>query len=266
MLFFGVPNGGIKTAYWMPIVDRKPNKKLITSPEPNNDHLKVLLQNVNKRFCFPDSEESQSTRRRKVQLLELVNKVTFCFTTKLTLSVNRRTPTGSPDILVTRDSAAGHFSPRVQHTAIPFHESHTDLPEFSSSYHDHSRTIEHVFVQWRQEALVVIRRRFMNQGLSYHIRLHMSTNQISTALKVKEDDAYFMLDFTVLDNRLPMVYMLLRNDDSIDMIDNITGSSVLIRMTASGIWFLTEEAMLTQWIVMEIRRFILQLFGQHRYC
>ncbi|EHK23526.1 uncharacterized protein TRIVIDRAFT_64038 [Trichoderma virens Gv29-8] len=42
LLFFGVPNGGIKTEYWMPIVDRMPNRGLITSLEPDAYYLRNL--------------------------------------------------------------------------------------------------------------------------------------------------------------------------------------------------------------------------------
>jgi hypothetical protein len=55
LLFFGVPNGGIKTEYWMPIVDRMPNRGLITSLEPDAYYLRNLQVNFNRVFCFPDA-------------------------------------------------------------------------------------------------------------------------------------------------------------------------------------------------------------------
>lgn len=55
LLLFGVPNGGIKTEYWMPIVDRMPNKGLIASLKPGAFYLKHLQESFNRVFCFPDA-------------------------------------------------------------------------------------------------------------------------------------------------------------------------------------------------------------------
>ncbi|EHK43092.1 hypothetical protein TRIATDRAFT_33444 [Trichoderma atroviride IMI 206040] len=48
LLLFGVPNGGIKTKYWMPIVDSQPNKNLIDSLAPDAYYLRNLQENFTK--------------------------------------------------------------------------------------------------------------------------------------------------------------------------------------------------------------------------
>ncbi|KAL7931345.1 hypothetical protein V8C35DRAFT_323772 [Trichoderma chlorosporum] len=48
LLLFGVPNFGIKTKYWMPIVETKPNRNLIASLEPDTYYLRNLQENFNR--------------------------------------------------------------------------------------------------------------------------------------------------------------------------------------------------------------------------
>lgn len=53
LLLFGVPNGGIKTEYWMPIVDSKPNRSLIDNLAPDAYYLRNLQENFSRVFRFP---------------------------------------------------------------------------------------------------------------------------------------------------------------------------------------------------------------------
>ncbi|KAL7919211.1 hypothetical protein ACQKWADRAFT_210864 [Trichoderma austrokoningii] len=132
LLLFGVPNGGIKTEYWMPIVNTQPNRSLITSLEPDAYYLRNLHQNFNKVFCFPDA------------------RVTSVYETKTSATTKEESTgewklTGPSDILVTRDSAIGHYSDRVQHTYLAFNQNHADLPKFVNMYDENYRAVEPFF-------------------------------------------------------------------------------------------------------------------------
>lgn len=65
LLLFGVPNGGIETKYWMPIVDSKPNKSLIDSLAPDAYYLRNLQENFNRVFCFPEAKVTSVFETKK---------------------------------------------------------------------------------------------------------------------------------------------------------------------------------------------------------
>ncbi|KAL6896361.1 hypothetical protein GGI43DRAFT_385900 [Trichoderma evansii] len=155
LLLFGVPNGGIKTEYWMPIVDRKPNRSLITSLEPDAYYLRNLQDNFNRVFCFPDA--------RVISVYETKKSAT----TKEE-STGQWKLTGPSDILVTRNSAIGHYSDQVQHNYIAFNRNHSDLPKFISHYDENYRAVEPFFTDCYNDALEAIQKRFVDEGLSPH--------------------------------------------------------------------------------------------------
>ncbi|UKZ60461.1 uncharacterized protein TrAtP1_001739 [Trichoderma atroviride] len=153
LLLFGVPNLGIKTEYWMPIVDTKPNRNLIDSLAPDAFYLRNLQVNFTKVFCFPGA------------------RVTSVFETKKSATAKEESPgqwklTGPPDILVTRTSATGHYSDRVQHKHIAFNQNHSDLPKFGSNYDENYRAIEPFFKECYDDALEVIHKRFNSEALN----------------------------------------------------------------------------------------------------
>ncbi|PON29559.1 hypothetical protein TGAM01_v201808 [Trichoderma gamsii] len=73
--------------------------------------------------------------------------------------------TGPPDILVTRESAIGHYSDRVQHKPIAFNQNHSDLPKFGSSFDGNYRAIEPFFKECYDDALEVIQKRFSDEAI-----------------------------------------------------------------------------------------------------
>ncbi|PON19965.1 hypothetical protein TGAM01_v211171 [Trichoderma gamsii] len=79
LLLFGVPNGGIKTQYWMPIVDRNPNRGLITSLEPDAYYLRSLQDNFNRVFCFPDARVTSVYETMKSATTKVSRKAKFSF-------------------------------------------------------------------------------------------------------------------------------------------------------------------------------------------
>lgn len=76
--------------------------------------------------------------------------------------------TGPLDILVTRKSAIGHYSDRVQHSSIAFNQNHSDLPKFINRYDENCRAIKPFFTDYYKNALEVIQKRFVEEGLSHH--------------------------------------------------------------------------------------------------
>ncbi|KAL7970871.1 hypothetical protein HDV63DRAFT_372603 [Trichoderma sp. SZMC 28014] len=160
LLLFGVPNKGIKTEYWMPIVDTKPNEGLITSLKPNSPYLRDLQENFNRVFCFPDA------------------RVTSVYETKKSPTIKEESTgkwklTGPLDILVTRESAQGHYSQQVPHSDISFNQNHADLPKFINKYDENYRAIKPFLTECYNEALEVIRKRFLCEGLlSSHFCSH----------------------------------------------------------------------------------------------
>lgn len=94
------------------------------------------------------------------------------------------------DILVTRNSAIGHYNDRVQHTYITFNENHSDLPKFMNNYNENYRAIKPFFTKCYNDALEVIQKRFVNEGLNHHHSVHISlttaiANQPSSATAPK---------------------------------------------------------------------------------
>jgi hypothetical protein len=80
--------------------------------------------------------------------------------------------TGPSDILVTRNSAIGYYSDRVQHTQTPFNQNHSGLPKFRSKYDANYKAIEPFFTECYNDAFEVIQKRFIAEGLSHHLHSH----------------------------------------------------------------------------------------------
>jgi hypothetical protein len=71
LIFFGVPNRGIRITHWLPIVDNQPNENLVRNLAPGSHY----LRNLHERFCrelgFATSKvvsvyETQRSRTAKV--------------------------------------------------------------------------------------------------------------------------------------------------------------------------------------------------------
>src|ERR1700733_9796672 len=55
LLFFGVPNRGIRIAHWLPIVKDQPNESLVRNLGPDSKYLRILHQNFCSVFTFRDA-------------------------------------------------------------------------------------------------------------------------------------------------------------------------------------------------------------------
>lgn len=232
LLFFGVPNGGIKTEYWMPIVDRQPNRELITSLEPNAYYLRNLQDNFNRVFCFPDA------------------RITSVYETMQSATAKEEPTgewrlTGRSDILVSRKSAIGHYSDRIHHTPISFNKNHSDLPKFMSRYDENYRAVEPFIIQCYNDACEVIQNRFvdeatrpeynMNSAGRYRFtcgnceEVYRSQLKLLKHLKGYGNDICYLkiLHYAIINGQLSTASMLLTADKRIDTVDGITGNALL---------------------------------------
>lgn len=72
LLFFGVPNRGIRIDQWLPIVKGQPNSELVGNLRPGSSYLTNLQRNFDRCFRDPSSKilsmfETMMTKTAKVQ-------------------------------------------------------------------------------------------------------------------------------------------------------------------------------------------------------
>lgn len=71
LIFFGVPNTGIRIEHWLPIVKNQPNEILVRNLGPGSEYLIDLQRNFEAQFTYPNSKilsvfETMRTRTAKV--------------------------------------------------------------------------------------------------------------------------------------------------------------------------------------------------------
>ena len=71
LLFFGVPNRGIRISQWLPMVDKQPNESLVRNLEPESSYLRDLKDKFFSAFCYPNSRvvsvyETKKSKTAKV--------------------------------------------------------------------------------------------------------------------------------------------------------------------------------------------------------
>lgn len=71
LIFFGVPNTGIRIEHWLPIVKNQPNEILVRNLRPGSEYLLNLQRNFEAQFTYPNSKilsvfETMRTRTAKV--------------------------------------------------------------------------------------------------------------------------------------------------------------------------------------------------------
>lgn len=72
VLFFGVPNQGIRIEHWLAMVEGQPNENLIRDLGPDSTYLGRLHEDFRTAFTFSDSKivfiyETERTRVAKVR-------------------------------------------------------------------------------------------------------------------------------------------------------------------------------------------------------
>jgi len=73
VLFFSVPNQGIRIEHWLPMVKGQPNEYLVRNLGLHSTYLRRLHENFRAAFDLPDSEivsiyETELTRLAKVRI------------------------------------------------------------------------------------------------------------------------------------------------------------------------------------------------------
>lgn len=76
VLFFGVPNQGIRIEHWLPMVKGQPNENLVRDLGPDSTYLRRLHEGFRTAFNFSDSKivsiyETERTRVAKVRIRHL---------------------------------------------------------------------------------------------------------------------------------------------------------------------------------------------------
>lgn len=72
LIFFGVPNAGIRIEHWLPIVKDQPNEVLVHNLRPGSEYLLNLQSSFEAHFTYPRSKilsifETMRTRTAKVR-------------------------------------------------------------------------------------------------------------------------------------------------------------------------------------------------------
>jgi hypothetical protein len=73
LLFFGVPNQGIRIEHWLPMVKGQPNEDLVRTLGLQSTYLRRLHEDFRAAFHFSDSEiiciyETELTRLARVRI------------------------------------------------------------------------------------------------------------------------------------------------------------------------------------------------------
>lgn len=73
LIFFGVPNRGIRVEHWLPMVNDQPNSELVRNLSPESSYLRDLQRNFDRYFQDPSSKilsiyETMRTKTAKVSL------------------------------------------------------------------------------------------------------------------------------------------------------------------------------------------------------
>lgn len=121
LVFFGVPNRGIRISHWLPMVDDQPNESLVRNLATESHYLRSLHDRFSRVFRFPTS--------RVVSVYETLKSKT----------AKEENPgqwklTGKTEVLVTRDSALGSCPPGLKHSHMSINQNHVDLPKFRSPH------------------------------------------------------------------------------------------------------------------------------------
>ncbi|PON19964.1 pfs domain-containing protein, partial [Trichoderma gamsii] len=153
--------------------------------------------------------------------------------------------TGPSDILVSRDSAIGHYSDRVQHENVGFNQNHSDLPKFKSKYDANYSAVEPFFTHCYNDAFEVIQKRFINEATrpEYNVnstgrcrltcqncqKEYKSQIKLLHHLKGDGNDACYLkaVQVAIISGRLSTASMLLTADKRIEMKNERTGAALL---------------------------------------
>ncbi|KAG8167584.1 hypothetical protein KVR01_003273 [Diaporthe batatas] len=120
LIFFGVPNAGIRIEHWLPMVKGQPNEVLVRDLRPGSEYLLNLQRNFEAQFTYPKSKilsvfETMRTRTAKFE-------------------GGRWQITGPHEILVEEASATkpmDNAPESISLCTMQMNQNHADLPKFA---------------------------------------------------------------------------------------------------------------------------------------
>ncbi|KAH7317172.1 hypothetical protein B0I35DRAFT_268011 [Stachybotrys elegans] len=154
LIFFGVPNLGIRTQHWLPMVDNQPNMNLVHNLEPGS----LYLRSLHDRFC----RVFTSPTSRVVSVYETVKSKTA----KWDEGLGRWALNGPTEVLVPRDSAQGSCPPELNHnhSSLAMNQNHSDLPKFRGPHDSDYRLLARYLHNLWKNAVVDVQSRFGPEG------------------------------------------------------------------------------------------------------
>ncbi|KAI9861034.1 MAG: hypothetical protein M1813_005463 [Trichoglossum hirsutum] len=147
IIFFGVPNQGIKIEQWIPMVQGQPNENLIRDLGFDSTYLRRLHDTFRATFYFPDSVivsiyETERTRMPREE------------------QPGRWTRTGDLETLVPVISATDSLFIGPRYYEWPIKQNHSDMVKFSNYHDENYRLISAQLQQFCLEAVGVVQSRF----------------------------------------------------------------------------------------------------------
>lgn len=173
LIFFGVPNAGIRIEHWLPIVKDQPNEVLIRNLSPGSEYLIKLQRSFEAHFTHPESKilsifETMRTRTAKVRNVanrdqkespKKINIVQFDDDGRLQL-------TGPSEILVEEASATKPMDKAPENMCLytmQMNQNHADLPKFVHRHDLHYKNLVMQLEDFWQNAVSDVRSRLTNK-------------------------------------------------------------------------------------------------------
>ncbi|KAI9767398.1 MAG: hypothetical protein M1839_004517 [Geoglossum umbratile] len=189
VVFFGVPNQGIRIEHWLPMVKGQANENLIRDLGPHSTYLRTVHDEFRAAFSFPDYAilALYETEKTKVAKEEEPGKWTL---------------SGNPEVLVPINSATDNppMDQRQRYRIMPIKENHSDMVKFSSPYDEAYKVIVSQLKEFCEAATTVIQTRFAKeQGtpsdcggwtLLHHAAFRGDENRLKELLGVQANVAH----------------------------------------------------------------------------
>ncbi|KAH0536662.1 hypothetical protein FGG08_006488 [Glutinoglossum americanum] len=154
VLFFGVPNQGLKNGQWQSITQGRAKRSLIDGLEPGSLALRTLHETFCSNFTFEDSKVISIYETEVASIIEVDSN-------------GRSLDTGRLGILVPRESAEASLPAAPNHKSFPIHRNHHEIGKFTSPHDQEYIQILDELTHFRDDAVDVVRSRFVldDQGI-----------------------------------------------------------------------------------------------------
>lgn len=171
LIFFGVPNTGIRIEHWLPIVKDQPNEVLVHDLRPGSEYLLNLQRSFEAQFIYAKSKilsifETMRTQTAKVcDVIETwseeaknINFVQF--------DDGRWQLTGPREILVEEASATKPMDQAPDSISLytmQMNQNHADLAKFVHRHDLNYRNLVMQLEDFWQNAIIDVRSRLINK-------------------------------------------------------------------------------------------------------